>query len=561
MSVPKLPEPPVRRILPNRAYNDRLNAYNKLKEIHGKLEELDGQIIGLQRKLTRPNPTDCRPRQPDKDGRRIAVCPYCLREFPIERMAFRALFREDARGNVLGFDREEDEAYRDYWAGMNLTVESLRPHILNMDPASGEVKTITFQTLQGVTDTVPYDAAARDRMNRDIVRCVADKYGLESALRICPYCHTGLPNDICYCDNYIYSMMGNTSCGKTVYLLRLILTMQGGRFMDGACFVSVNNNDMLAELAPDMFPSGGRPSLYEVAKKTFQQTGVAMSDATDIKYIPPVILSVRPRNASPYMVTLFDYPGEAISRDADDLGFFAGVADNVRRNSSGLIFLFDAGVTLRPHLAEEYQVGKEGDATDRSPSQVLADIYETSFDRNDVPANVPVAMVITKSDLIGAAQSALKGIWPGESPDFLNPASPHSRPDLCSMYRTDTDVRTFLQNQDPNVLTIADSITHGNCAWFAVSSTGIPLKYGMIPEGAGLGGTRECDPIEWLLYRNGLLSAVRSGDDDKDLLKKVGRWAAGFQVQDYGNLTQMEEEWRSSLLPEYKKALKDYTGT
>ena len=97
-----------------------------------------------------------------------------------------------------------------------------------------------------------------------------------------------------------------------------------------------------------------------------------------------------------------------------------------------------------------------------------------------------------------------------------------------------------MDKHDWRTTATASVMCHGNHAWFAVSSTTIPLKNGTIQEGEQVSGLREGDPLEWLLYRNGHLEA--DFHDDKEAM----RWAAQFQVSRYHELKKAEAAYEQA---------------
>ena len=113
-------------------------------------------------------------------------------------------------------------------------------------------------------------------------------------------------------------------------------------------------------------------------------------------------------------------------------------------------------------------------------------------------------------------------------------------------------MEAFLNQHDIGTTGTAKVMCRGNSAWFAVSSTGTPLVDGTIQEGAQVNGLRETDPLEWLLYRNGHLKADFRADD-----KVARRWAAGFQVDAYHKLQEMESELESAC-QEYNRLFSAY---
>ena len=215
--------------------------------------------------------------------------------------------------------------------------------------------------------------------------------------------------------------------------------------------------------------------------------------------------------------------------------------------------MFDAGVTLNRYLPDQYktelQLESEGsNPANASASQVIRHIYANTFHGSVV--GKPVALVLSKSDLIKyyLEQSG------GDLPSFLSPVFPHQTLDLSDLHRCHQEVEAFLNQHDIGTTGTAKVMCRGNSAWFAVSSTGTPLVDGTIQEGAQVNGLRETAPLEWLLYRNGHLTADFQADD-----KAAQRWASEFQVDASHNLQKMEEDLESAR-QEYIRMYNDYNN-
>lgn len=543
-NIPALPEEPVKPGFMSgkdakAAYQQKSRIYTSLQKSYERLKELHAEMETVRARIDLQRPQDCSTLERDKNGLFKITCPYCLEKFEVGDLEYRARVREDASGELMEcFQPETDKVYADFWGRMGVNdIDSLRGHILNMAPEKREISAVTFETnAVGGKETVPFDAAARERMKRQKVLKLEDCYHNEVTERVCPKCHTQLPGDIGFCPNYIYAFMGNSSCGKTIYLNRLILTLTSGQFLNGSIF-GIGANDEMAALGE---------TAKEGAKAIFMVTGKSLAEATDVGYIPPVILRLQDtKTHQRYFITLFDYPGEAIWKDDD--AFFQPLADRVRKNSNGLIFMFDSGVTLSDQLPEQYRVVSEDnyygsdmiDPAKASAEQVISRIYTHTF--KGEPVDKPVALLLSKSDLINTCMDSLTGVVWREKPSFLTPSLPHQQVKLLEMYRCHREVQTFLNAKEPGATATANVMCNGNHAWFAVSSTSVPLENGTIPEGAVVTGLRETDPLEWLLYRNGHLAADFGGD--MEAAKDVMRWAAAFQVEAYHDLEQLEKTW------------------
>ncbi len=541
-NLPNLPEAPAKpKFLAKKdekeAYFKRKAVYEKLEKSHKTLSAIRENMGRIRGEIKLDRPQDCNTVERDENGNYVITCPYCLEKFKVCDLLFRAKTREDANGELMEcFEPQTDTKYANFWEKMGVNdIESLRGHILDMDPSKGEIYSVTFETNAiGGKETVPYSSEVRERMKKQKVVRLEDRYHIDVTERVCPYCHTQLPGDIGFCPNYIYSFMGNSSCGKTIYINRLILTLTSGKFLDGNIF-GIGANDEMAALGE---------TAKDGAKAIFTVTGQSLADATDVGYIPPIILRLQEMETNrKYFITLFDYPGEAIWKDDD--AFFQRLAENVRKNSNGLLFMFDSGVTLDHDLPDQYKVIKSKESFDRvdparaTAEQVISRIYATTFNGNAV--DKPVALILSKSDLMTVCMDKLIGLIWGNKPNFLIPTPPHQKVMLTEMYKCHKDVTAFLNNKEQSALATARAMCNGNHAWFAVSSTSFPLVNGTIPEGATVSGLHEADPLEWLLYRNGHLAA--DFGPQNDLAKDAQRWAAAFQVEAYDKLKQLEKDW------------------
>lgn len=527
--IPDMPSAPRSTIL-HPVPKEQMKEYEELENSRQRAQRLRKDYERIENGFDLVRPTDCCTNERDGYDRYRIICPYCLNSFEIGDLQYRARTKERPTGELYEcFEPEYDEKYAQHWKNMGVEdVEPLRNHILDADPDHGEIAAVTFGPDEaGRRETQPYHAETRARMRRDKVSEVEDKYGNATSDRICPECHESLPAEIGFCPNYIYSFMGNSSCGKTVYLNRLILTLTAINFLGGKYHGTVVNDEK----------ERGKTALARAEKLFRGGTGQSLAEATEVGYIRPTILLLQNmQTRERFFITLFDYPGEAIWKDDDN--FFQPLAERVRRNSDGLIMMFDAGVTLNEDLPEEYktdaQKGKD-DRPEKAPaSQVIDHIYKSTFNYNEV--GKPVALVISKSDLIRLYLEK-KG---ERIPPYLQPVDPHSKLDMSDLYQCHIGIESFLDKHDWRTTATASVMCHGNHAWFAVSSTTIPLKNGTIQEGEQVSGLREGDPLEWLLYRNGHLEA--DFHDDKEAM----RWAAQFQVSRYHELKKAEAAYEQA---------------
>lgn len=524
-------------------YQWQLDSYDRLRERYQALADLHDEMVKIRSGIDLNSPQDCNALERDQLGNYIIVCPYCLEKYEVGELLYRAETNENANGDLtFCFEPESDDVFAEFWESMGVpNIDPLKGHILEMSPSSGEIRSVTFEINEtGAEETVRYNEEVRTRMRKQRVLRMEDKYGVRVSERICPKCHTELPSDIGFWPNYIYSFIGNSYCGKTVYLWRLLLTLTSTRFMNGTFYgVSVNDN----ETEPGH-------SAKDKAAKMFSAAGIPLSEATDIGYIRPIILRMQNMETrEKFLLTLFDYPGEAIWRDDP---FFQHLADRVRLNSNGLIMMFDGGIPLRNMLKETYKSLGDSDAANATAEQVIRRIYGSVFHGNAI--NKPTALVVSKSDLIDSCLDQIDS-WK-EKPRILQPPKPHTEVDLCDLYHCHREIQVFLNHYDEGTTETAKMMCNGNHAWFAVSSTGIPLESGVIPEGTKLTGVRESDPLEWLLYRNGHLLA--DFGSDAEAAPQVMRWAAAFQVQRFAELVELERKWDGDPSHDIPGAYEEY---
>jgi hypothetical protein len=499
-----------------------LRAWNK-REVEDRLSQAIAKLNSMEevRDLNLRNPNDLPPLERDSKGHYKIVCPYCLSKYEVKDLLFHAAAVPNGMGEYTSsFEPEEDEEHVRHWKDMGTGCEAIRPHILDMDPAAGEIASIQFLSPNGIDrQDVPYDANARANMAQFQVMMVTDKYGNKSSDRICPECHTILPVDIGFVPNYIFTLMGNSYCGKTVYLRRLTLSLCTGRFMNGEYFGTVVNDEAR---------SLGESAINE-AQETFQPN-VALAAATDIGFIRPVIIRlINKTTGRRIFVTLFDYPGEGIWKV--DEKFFQGLAQKNRENANAWLMMFDAGTmsTIHRLLPEENRVYPDLNAASEeqkaTPDRIWGQVVEKYCQGQRI--NKPIAFVLSKSDLILACQRKLSGIALDSDPTFLKAPPLHEKVDLEDLYRCDREIRNFLSGMDTGVVGNGDFFTNYNNAWFAFSATGSPLVDGCIPEEAIPHGLRDTSALEWMLYRCGEMEA-----ENRNVSMDVVDWACLLQTGD-----------------------------
>ncbi len=431
------------------------------------------------------------------------VCPYCLYKFHVWELQFRSESNSDAEegsGTQRAYPKQVDEKLEEFWAGMNVQLQSVpRPVILRAD----DIENVRAVQLWDSEEWLDMDNPEnREKVRHKAISKVMDKFGGPSKIRVCPYCHNELPDVIGRYPNYIFSMIGNTSSGKTVYLQRLKS--------------SLINNGMLPRRQMSLNMLGEINLKVDVeTKKMFVNTvqmQERLSDATPVGYMPPTIMDIY-RGDEHILVTLFDFPGEAIWEE-NRTAFFSTLMQRNSENTDGWLFVLDS--TTLPVIRSCIEINNEEsllsvkDMDDpqqnAEPVHIVSEFTRAFGLGNQVKC--PVAFTFSKSDVIRYfANKAEAGMLPGltGSEIFLQPDLNTNRDkvDLDELYQCNQELERFLE--DNRVLNSARNSCPKH-AWFAVSATGVEVRDG-IPQ-AVAPACRVVDPLEWLLWMVGAVPGV-----------------------------------------------------
>lgn len=485
------------------------------------------------------------------------VCPYCLAKYDIWNLEFRSMSVQegDRDDGQKGYPREIDEKYVDFWRKMKQSArDPEQNHVLNIR----NQEDVLAVKLWGSEEWIPMNTdERRARVAKKAIRSVKDKFGRESSRRICPMCHNDLPDVIGLYPNYVFTLMGNTSSGKTVYASRLLLSLVSGELLpERKMVVRVPGETLVGVRARlrKMFTARVSGRLAEGADQKLlikdaitgeigehpigapeDDSGV-ISEATPIKYIKPTVLDMQ-RGEEHVLITMYDFPGEAIWRsdimkhEDIDLGFFSDLMDRMNCNTNGWLFMLDS--TTLPEVrdmvkekGEEAYLSQENlydEKLNAAPDEVLEPFMDWFGDGSRIKP--PVAFVFSKADMLSRYAEDLSGHGYKIAPDslFLQESKMPQRQyvDVDQLWQCDREIEEFLNSNA--VIAAANNFcpTH---AWFAVSATGAPVKNGQLESSAA--GRRITDPLEWLLWMNGAyLGTYTEG--------KVS-WADDIQSNDKG---------------------------
>lgn len=332
---------------------------------------------------------------------RKIICPYCFGEFQDDQVLFRAntgFTRKELEKAQYGDGDTEDEKqlflkynfqdHRDaelstYWesrggSGGYVSADPKwdMPHI---DPRSPNFRRMLSPI---VRPGVGEDGFVRDRSG--FVTRVYDRYSdwIQPMTRLCPHCHNPLPlADYGKYPTFFISVVGITTCGKTVYLHQLLDNIASAMGHTGYT-VGVNN---LATL--DEYVAQGKP----------------LPGSTDntVMRRPLAINMLQDNDAEQgFTLVFYDIAGENCVESRDGVVTDAAVLDSRRgignfiARADGLMFLIDPKQI--PGFAP-------GTPDMHSVQDVISVVQRIRVSLNrDEPHwnNVPVAVVLTKTDEI-----------------------------------------------------------------------------------------------------------------------------------------------------------------
>ncbi len=434
-----------------------------------------------------------------------------MESYPVWELEFRSGSVSEGDELGVGYVREPDEKYITFWTNMHQPLLSEEHNfVLNVNDSENVV---AVQLWDGGKEWIPLNTTEqRAAIARQAIRGVRDKFGNASYQHICPRCHNELPSIIGHCPNYIISMMGNTSSGKTVYMYRLILSLINSELLPGrGMMINVlsdrENLPVIRKRLKDMFFQAVEKHGEEDPAMAPAQSGM-LAEATPIKYMKPTILDLQRENEH-ILITLFDFPGEAIWKLRDeDQYFFKNLMERTNENADGWLFLLDS-TTFGP--VREYIMASHDEAylsqkdisdpeLNAEPSDVLRQFSQ--FFGHGKQISAPVSLVFSKSDMISRyAERMQRDGYPlsADAPFLCD--TPHTRRDkvdLDDLWNCDCALRRFLDNDQ--VLLAARTFCPEH-AWFAVSATGAPVEGGRMEQMSP--ARRVVEPLEWLLWMLG----------------------------------------------------------
>lgn len=517
----------------------------------------------------------------DEKGYYLITCPNCLETFHVWEAEFRAgvgsvakdenigegafgdggisglnLFSEEnmvsseesiltstaEKNELTAFPREIDQKYTAFRRkvgkiGQNDTPPALNKILRLFDEngdATGEVERVLLMDNDGneMNHWIHLAGIKADdpSIYKKPLACVRDKYGHNSYDRVCPHCHNGISHLLGIYPSYVLAIVGNTFCGKSVYIKRLCQILEGAGILsrDSGYRFSGYGTGYAAEEAAEM--------------DNRARYGEALLDPTRIEYMEPKVINCTrgtgEAGKSKLVLTLFDFPGEALQSGKEINDFFDHYS-NVKLNVDGWLFLFDSAnfqsvsdlVRQKHPELEKFlpdNLINEGMGSDNNKEQrqkavtVAPQAVLKSFTEKFLKGqfNAPVAFVITKSDMLIAIKDDIREYAPDcmvPDPKFLQAIkySKYDAVDLDVIQENSQEIQTMLGEDGLNDWTAVSALDFikddSSYAWFAVSAMGTQVASGH--ESSLANPIRVEEPVAWLLYMLGVLPG-KSDDDN-----------------------------------------------
>lgn len=492
----------------------------------------------------------------DSDGYYPIICPHCLKSFKIWEVEFRAggdgierssvtdsqTTRVDSRRNRSllnqepdlddmttaletenGFYKETDKKYKEFRDRYHLP-DGIRHQnkVLRMfddeGNPTGEIEQIYLMDEDGTQIREPIYLKGTNAYDPSTpyyhkpIYSIVDKFGKPEMDRVCPHCHNRVLREFGIRPHYIICVVGNTKIGKTVFLEKISTELR---------------RPVLRNISAQTI-TVGETRHETVNLDNILQGGSALA-ATPLEYVPPRCFQFNGVENNP-LITMFDFPGEALEHDRTDLAAFTAHYSNVIREVDAFIFGFDCQSfqlineiqldSMPEFVPNEYQV--EGYQT---PYDVLNRFRLNMMGAESERFNKPVAFAVTKADVI-------RDLWEGileqvEDPSYFSSAVPgylqeHSYRDdemlnLSMIQHNSNEIDTLLNALGDDGKDIAyaapTSLTNNQYAWFTFSAFGTQTIEKQI-EGSDRMRTisqgrraafRTLDPLFWIMYMLGLI--------------------------------------------------------
>lgn len=403
------------------------------------------------------------------------VCPYCFYKFEHDVVHFRS-----SNETVIENDEKLIEFYKPL-RGVN--VDGRRTKVLV--PAQMDVSQLIYNDkgmLKGVKENVAF--------------------GKETYERLCPYCHNSLPVDAGKKPMKVISVVGSTSVGKTVYMLKLL-----------------HSRTLLADGSINLLKIDGHTHI-DSQYAALKRNGF---EATKNVYIEPMSFQATINNSDnndeQIVLSFFDFPGEQI----DQGGYYLSHGRHLL-NASAIMFLLDSTQTedVRNYFRMTNMTNKEieNNGNLMGYDAAFAALFERVFGSgNQEKFEKPTAVVFTKIDEIEKLlREDIIRNEPNAFPKFSKSSffsekanSDFGYVDLDKIEQRSQSIKMFLQDVHEHRFISNIENNCNNIKYFGVSALGNR------PE-EGIAFTEDStihidNPLVWLMYELGYLKGRRRNPD------------------------------------------------
>ena len=330
------------------------------------------------------------------------------------------------------FAVKEDAALRSFMNRMQKKGSAVRGEVLTLFDTDrnggGFVGTnIARAVLFDTGEEVDVTEENKNKLRHKAIASLRDTKGHYTSERLCPYCHNVMPDPVGQIPSYVVLFMGNTSSGKTVYMIRLLYELSQKGLLQGHPITvgkSYSGEGMDIDYWYDQ-------TFAALKKKSRQSPGVGekrtLTDPTKVRYMEPISLVLMRDGQEIALLNLFDFPGEAIWAHAEDAAFQEVMRQRMT-SVDGILFLLDPTSMefVRTFTPEEYlpkrlrsnaeqEIRKEAAAPGAPPRDTARAMHEAqakpsvvlnAFINNYIPnlkgssLDVPMSIVYSKSDLL-----------------------------------------------------------------------------------------------------------------------------------------------------------------
>ena len=384
-----------------------------------------------------------------KENTHKIVCLFCFRSFGHDRVMFRALEALDADGYTARYDDSLD-GYRNRF-GLG---------------SAGEI--------EATLDPDDFDES-RKKHHKGILVSLADDYGNITARRICPFCHNDISQIAGFAPAVIFAVTGAARAGKSVFftcLIHHIRTVLSRHYPSYCAPVDSETGRMFKHgLAVPLLENGILP------------VSALLKECPDMPLV--FTFSMAGGGSLEASIVFFDPAGDSSCMD---------IHSQLMKSAKGVMLLVDPlsipGFGKR--LAEKSD-------PDFDPLFFTEPVDDLGLMLLEHAGDVPIAVVLTKTDLLGAA--------PGEHFDSLSAVFDNFCHegffDTSEHDEIDAEIHNFLSDTCPNFFNALKKRFEGNLGFFGVSALGERPVAGHVNN---VNPVRIGEPFLWLLYSLGIIS-------------------------------------------------------